>query len=142
MPSSAVSTFLGANDFTISDCHVTKDGFTHKPTLPPKPIPLPKSTPKSTRKTKPKSTRKSISQPTSNDFTSYKLGREKVINANLGYAFIMISANSDPKNKKAKIINLNDKKNANSLCQIILGKDEQVTIYTGSRTILQIVTNP
>jgi len=140
MPSSAVSTFLVANDITISDCHITKDGLTHKPTPPPKPIPLPKSTPKPKSTSKPKSTRKHIPQPTSNDFTSYQLGHEKIINANPKYAFINISGNSNPANQKFKLIYITDQKK--SRCQIIIGKGEQATIYAGACNILQIITNP
>jgi len=123
MPSPAVSTFLNQNGLKLKDCRVTnKYGVTHKFTP------------------EPKSTRKHIPQPTSNDFTSYQLGHEKIINANPKYAFINISGNSNPANQKFKLIYITDQKK--SRCQIIIGKGEQATIYAGACNILQIITNP
>ena len=107
--------------------------------------PTPKSTPSLHVSLHPKSTRKSTPQLTSNNFTIDQLGHEKSINANEEYAFIPNSKNTDPMDKKMKIIWLKDKryKNAqNYFCQIILLKGEQVAIYTTSRSPPEIITNP
>jgi hypothetical protein len=71
---------------------------------------------------------------------SYDDNGYKVLNATLGYKF-----QKQSKEGKINLIDINDKKNnflENLLDKIVIGKGEQVTIYTHSRSPPHIITNP